>query len=225
MTEFSCEQCRDLTAEFALGVLDGRERANVLAHVDSCVGCRHDLAAMGDVADRLVELAPSAEPPAGFETEVLRRLTPRRPAAGSRLTVARLSIAAAAAVAVGIGGWAVGNGTTSQPSAAAVRVGGHIEATSFIVHGRPAGQVIAYGGPHPWVAMAVDSSLGNRTIRCDVVQRGGRVLPVGTFTLADGYGYWSAPTGVSPSSIAGVRLVDSTGKAVATATFERPAAT
>jgi len=223
VTGLTCAQCQGLTAELALGVLDGRQRADVLAHVDSCPGCRRDLAAMGEVADRLVALVPSAEPPAGFETKVLRRLAPRRDAAGRLPTAARLGAAAAVAVAVGVGGWAVGQATGSQPEPAAARLGGHIEATAFVADGRPAGQVIAYGGSDPWVAMAVDTDLGNRTIRCEVLQRDGRVRSVGTFALTDGYGYWSTATGIRPSSIAGVRLVDSTGQAVATASFEHPA--
>lgn len=87
MSESSCEVFDPLVAELALGVLEGKERADTLAHVEHCRACQHELLLMGDVADRLAQLTPAAEPPAGFETRVLatieaaRAVSPRpRPA-------------------------------------------------------------------------------------------------------------------------------------------------
>ena len=69
--DYTCEQFQALSAELALGVLDGAERAATLAHLQNCPACQEDLGAMADIADRLVEITPAAEPPAGFETRVL----------------------------------------------------------------------------------------------------------------------------------------------------------
>ena len=58
MTDPGCVHARDQLAELALEVLDGRERAEVLAHVEHCADCRHELAAMlsrGDVHDPVIE--------------------------------------------------------------------------------------------------------------------------------------------------------------------------
>jgi hypothetical protein len=79
MAEMSCEVCQSLIPEIALGVLHGRERAEALAHIEHCPACQRELLLMGDLADRLVELTPSAEPPAGFETRVLAALAASTP--------------------------------------------------------------------------------------------------------------------------------------------------
>lgn len=79
MTESPSDAFHALIPELALGLLDGRERAVVLAHVERCPACQHELLLMGDVADRLVELTPRAEPPAGFETAVMVALRAARP--------------------------------------------------------------------------------------------------------------------------------------------------
>jgi hypothetical protein len=179
MTDLTCGQFEDLSAELALGILEGRERAVALAHVEHCADCRQDLLAMGAVADRLVELTPSAEPPAGFETRVLARLNP--------LTAAGRS--------------------------------GTIRSASFISGNRTIGLVVAYGGAHPWVAMSFDTDLGDRRVTCELIERDGAVSTLGTYVLADGYGYWGAPIGVSPSAVSSVRLVDATGTTVAWARF------
>ncbi|HEX8934930.1 MAG TPA: zf-HC2 domain-containing protein [Pseudonocardiaceae bacterium] len=67
----TCQQCRELAAELALNVLPARERVGVLAHLDACGGCRDTVAAMTVTADRLVELLPAADPPVGFEHQVM----------------------------------------------------------------------------------------------------------------------------------------------------------
>ena len=221
MTELTCEHFQDLMAELALGVLSGRERADALAHVERCPACRRDLAAMGDLADRLVELTPQAEPPAGFETRVLARLTPPPATARRRPRpplIARLAVAAGLAAAIGVGGWAVGRHDGHVPSVAVGHSTGILTA-EFVDRGATVGQVVAYGGEHPWVAMAVDSNLGDLTVKCRVLERNGTTTTVGTFTLSDGYGYWGASIGVAPKSVSSVQLVDAKGAPVATATF------
>lgn len=67
----TCQQCHELAAELALNVLPARERVGVLAHLDTCGGCRETVSALTVTADRLVELLPGAEPPAGFEHRVM----------------------------------------------------------------------------------------------------------------------------------------------------------
>jgi hypothetical protein len=84
----TCQQCRELAAELALNVLSGRERVGALAHLDRCASCRDMVCALTATADRLVELLPDADPPAGFEK---RATTAVRAAArrGSRTTPPR----------------------------------------------------------------------------------------------------------------------------------------
>jgi hypothetical protein len=74
LNDMTCAELADVAAELALGVLTGRERAVAVAHLDRCDGCREYVRQLMATGDQLVELLPTAEPPAGFETRVLARL-------------------------------------------------------------------------------------------------------------------------------------------------------
>lgn len=74
LNDMTCAELADVAAELALGVLTGRERAVAVAHLDRCDGCREYVRQLMATGEQLVELLPSAEPPAGFETRVLARL-------------------------------------------------------------------------------------------------------------------------------------------------------
>src|SRR4051794_33968706 len=97
----SCEETRALIAELALGIADGAERARALPHLAECAECRRELAALSEIADELLLLAPEREPAPGFETRGLARLKPPRPAAhpARRLPRALMILAPAAAAA------------------------------------------------------------------------------------------------------------------------------
>ncbi len=72
--DMTCAELRDVAAELALGVLTGRERAAAIAHLETCKACRAEVRELMATGERLLELLPPAEPPAGFETRVLGRL-------------------------------------------------------------------------------------------------------------------------------------------------------
>lgn len=91
-----CIDAAELVPELALGLLDGAERAAVLAHVEGCDRCRSDLAGLTQVGENLLLLAPEAEPPPAFESRVLARVAPPR----RRRVPWRPLMAAAAALAV-----------------------------------------------------------------------------------------------------------------------------
>ena len=74
LNEMSCAGFGDVAAELALGVLTGRERAEALAHLDHCEACREHVRQLTMTGEGLLELLPSREPPAGFETRVMERL-------------------------------------------------------------------------------------------------------------------------------------------------------
>ena len=67
----ACGECESWGAELALGLLTGPERATGLSHLVDCPSCREQVDELARVADRLLLLAPEAEPPAGFESRVL----------------------------------------------------------------------------------------------------------------------------------------------------------
>src|SRR5271154_6917240 len=72
--ERGCEEYANELAELALGVLNGRERARVLAHVESCQRCADELELLSRVADTVVQAAPEMEPPLGFEVRLFEKM-------------------------------------------------------------------------------------------------------------------------------------------------------
>lgn len=74
MGELSCGGLADVADELALGALTGRERAQALAHLDSCEACREITRRRLAVAAELPGLLPARDPPPGFEEAVMARL-------------------------------------------------------------------------------------------------------------------------------------------------------
>ena len=104
----SCDDIDDLAEEFALGLLDGAERAVVVGHLEGCRSCGARVADLAEVGEQLLLVSPVIEPPAGFEQRVLAHLAPqvtrrRRRWPGTRMGTA-LAIAAAAALVLGTAG-------------------------------------------------------------------------------------------------------------------------
>src|SRR5438128_1922045 len=74
MIKVSCQECQDRAAEFALGVLEGRERCETLAHLQRCSRCQHNVAALATSAGRILELLPETDPSPDFTDRVLAAL-------------------------------------------------------------------------------------------------------------------------------------------------------
>ena len=74
LNDMSCREFSDVAAELALGVLTGRERAAAIAHLDHCDACRENVRQLTMTGEGLLELLPTVEPPAGFETRVMERI-------------------------------------------------------------------------------------------------------------------------------------------------------
>jgi hypothetical protein len=68
-----CSGHEDDLADLALGIVTGRDRARALVHIDECRWCSSELDRLAILADKLLELAPSSEPPIGFEVGVVER--------------------------------------------------------------------------------------------------------------------------------------------------------
>lgn len=103
----------DLTAAYALDALDAEERETYEAHLAQCARCRDELASLGETATALAFGVTSPAPPerlrsqilaaAAAERENVAPLPMRRPWL-VRATVAAASVAACAAVGLGV--WA-----------------------------------------------------------------------------------------------------------------------
>jgi hypothetical protein len=111
MTTRTCAQVREVAAELALDLLEGAERAAVLAHLENCAPCRNEVSSLTEASAQLLLLAPDSEPSPGFAAGVVaevHRLStpdlpnrpPTAPATASRRWGRRAFAFAAVAVAV-----------------------------------------------------------------------------------------------------------------------------
>lgn len=69
-----CTKIQDCIAEYAVGLLTGRARADVAAHLRECPTCRAEFEKQEQVM-RMVEQAEPVEPPAGLWNGVYNRIT------------------------------------------------------------------------------------------------------------------------------------------------------
>ena len=133
----------------------------------------------------------------------------------------RILAAAAVAVAVivaGLGGWGL-HGATSSPAASPLSSAALLTASH-----QTAGTVYLYDAGSRWLYMSVNIRSGsgaadNGTVICQVEGPGGHVTTVGSFQLANGYGYWGSPAPATNGPLTGARLVTAGGTVLATAAF------
>jgi hypothetical protein len=223
--ELGCEQYDDELAELALGVLNGRERAKTLSHVESCPRCAEDLEILSRTADTVLQAAPDMEPPLGFEVRLFERMgvtdaAPRRRRGRglrpSRWVPAVVGVAAAA-LALGIGLGVTSSPSTSPHQAAAPSQ--HAVTAALVSDGKTVGHVMTFGGDKPWMSMMLDDSSARGTVRCVVVTEDGKAHTVGTFESHEGYGAWMAPLHVNPDTVRTAEVQSPSGTVIATATL------
>ncbi len=215
--DLDCNGIRGLTAEVALGVADGEDRARVLEHVVDCSDCRQELEDLTSLADELVVLAPEHEPPLGFELRTIRRLQPK-PEPRRRWRLPAVAFAAAALAA-----------TTATAGVLFLvrddrRLAGEYRATLSEAHGTAfravplrdtgggkAGTAFVYEGSPSWVLMTVDS-LSSPAKRAELVTRDRRRVPLPAFTLTSGS--WGGVLPVDATDVAAIHLLDERGRSV-----------
>jgi hypothetical protein len=201
-------------AEHTLGILDGRARAELLAHVEGCEECAAEMAELTATVDALLHVPAGAEPPVGFESRVIERIRASRPAViGRRRASPVLLSAAAAVVALAFGvGWMLDHVTTTSSPVQAV---GKMEQRSLQAAGHDVGLVYAYTGQPSWMFVTVDAPKAPSLVRCVVVTKSGQRDFVGTFALVGGKGDWGTALPVPLSSVRGIVLTTTNGTVVA----------
>jgi len=215
-TDADCHEVRGLTAEVALGVADGEDRARVLDHVVDCSECRHELEDLTALADDLVVLAPEHEPPLGFELRTVRGLQPKR-RRRRRWRVPAVAFAAAALAA-----------TTATASVLFLvrddrRLAGEYRATLSEANGTAfravplrntaggkAGTAFVYEGAPSWMLVTVDSS--SPASQAELVTRDGRTVSLPAFTLSSRS--WGGVLPLDARQVAAIHLLDATGRSV-----------
>ncbi len=216
------DEVREHLAEYALGVLDGRERAAVLAHVEACADCAEESRSLAAAADTLVMVPVAVDPPLGFESRVVERIRSSAARSGrSRWGVPRLA-AAAAIVAVAFAvGWGVEHATSTPGGGPAHSV---IE-RQLVASGRSVGLVYVDTGRPTWMFVSLDVPGAPAKVVCEVVTRSGLRERVGTFTLADGHGAWGATLAVPWSQVRAVDITSTSGvrlAALGSSTWSNP---
>jgi hypothetical protein len=220
MREHGCAAFQNELCELALGVLTGRDRARVLAHVESCQRCAEELEHLSRAADAVVQVAPEVEPPMGFEVRLFERMgvadvrRRRRRVRPSRWAVGAFAAAAAvAALAVGL---SLGPSSAPSPTRSALSAHG-VTTANLVEDGSVVGRVATHAGAHPWMSMMLFDSSAHGTVNCIVETSDGVSHHVGTFVAKGGYGAWIAALRVNPQDIRSAEVVSPSGTVIATA--------
>jgi hypothetical protein len=216
VSALSCAEARELAPELALGILSGAQRAEVVLHVNGCARCQAHVAELTEVADALPQLAPEAEPPAGFEAGVLRRL-----GEGERRTRRRW-IAAVAAVAAGAIIMSItvvrviesGDATSPQAVAPTTTVAAKPVAVRMELTAVPLPAGWAYVMDGHGVAVSVSYGMEPGGYAVQVKSPDGRAENIGTMTVKDNHGSWTGRSNRPIPARSTISLVDATGAAV-----------
>ena len=234
MGELTCQQCAQLAVEAALDILPCHQRADVLAHLDRCTSCQDTVCALTNTADRLVELLPPAQPPAGFEQRVINALTPAPPRIRRRWLPATAGLLV---LTLATGGWLVSRAThaltPTHPNTQAVidaqageRTVLYAPLTTAEHHSaeQQIGQAYLYPDNPSWIYLSLDtpSTTANDTIKCEIIRADGSTVPIGTFPVTHGRGTWAGPAPANRDTPATAKLINSKGHTLAQAHFIPP---
>ena len=212
----SCEEIRDLTAELALGIADGEERAEALRHLSTCAECRREVEQLSQVADELLLLAPVQEPPAGFESRVVEAMgLERRPGRrrwfspgwlAPRLGPALAAAAVTAAALIGV--YQDDRETADRYRAALDQANGQYFLAERLADGTGAQGGVAFGyeGRPSWLFITVNPAHRDDVTRAELLTQGGRTIPLRAFDL-DRRGSWGGAIPVKLSGVSSIRLL------------------
>jgi hypothetical protein len=210
MHEMTCVDVRDAAAEYALDIIDPAERSAVAAHILRCPECRQEVESMRESAERLLDLVPGTEPPLGFDDRVLERVgAPIGPARRRFRLIATLAAAALLIVGTTFGAELDHSGHSTRPTLAAA---------DFVHQGHAVGEVYLYAGQPPWLEMSVKDMPVKGKVTCELLTSSG-IVPLGSFSLNHGSGYWGASDRSGFTGVTGVQIIDDSGQVLATASF------
>jgi hypothetical protein len=193
-----CAEARELFPELAAGVAAGDERARALGHLSGCPACRRELAATAEVVDELLLLVPEHEPPAGFESSVLARLTPAaspRRRLRSRLLWAA-SIVGVAILAAGAVWWQTADdrelASNYRHTLTVAHGHGLSAAPLLLAGGAETGTVFAYDGSPSWIYVTFRSAPPRGRYDVRLQTKDGRRLALRPFTAKPGGTAWGS---------------------------------
>ena len=203
--KLTCQETEELLPEYALGVLDASEAADVARHVHACSQHTESLNRYEAVGDGLCLSVPMMDPPAKLKARLMAKVTP--PARASRPVdrVARFGWAAAAiaaALAIAFGAWGLSLQRQINSQAAArnnlVALSTQPDAHMVALETEPAGGsakgVIIYTASQAAVwAVGLPELEGDQVYQCWWLDGDGRRVSGGAFKAEGGIGVWLMP--------------------------------
>ncbi len=209
---------RATAAELALGIADGADRAWALEHLAGCAACRARVEQLSAVADELVMLAPSAEPPPGFEDRVATAIAPPRRSWRQRFAIPAVAAVAAACAAFAV--WvALGDDrelADDYRQTLAVANGEDFDAKPVeLADGTEVGYIYGYQGRTSWVLAVMYDCPYDGTYELTGVTDDGRRVSISPIEISDGRGSIGRATTVDYESLTQILVVDDEGHEVA----------
>jgi hypothetical protein len=220
MRRIDCAELVALAPELAIGNLCGDERAAAIVHLAACPSCQEVVNSITAVTDRLLLVAPRAEPPAGFEERVMAALpfevaTPRFARRRHRRW-ALLAAAAALLIAFFAGGMLLDVGSDGPAFAGADMRTATGETVGRVVlrDGDPGTLYMTLPG---WVDQIgqLGASKADYAVRIETDDGDVITQPV---TLADDAS-WASTLDIDPDSVTSVAVVGPDGYIWCEATF------
>jgi hypothetical protein len=205
-----------MAPELALGIAGGDERARALEHLAACPACRRYLEELSGLADELLLLAPTQEPPGGFETRVLEELQrPSEPRRRRRRRALIPAFSAAAAAAVTAAGMWLAFSDDRDLASEYRDIFSQADGRYFDVKplsapgGAEAGTVFGYQGRPSWVLITVEASGDLPPGRYDVQVIGseGRRIGLRPVWVRDHAGSGGESMPIDLDDVAEVRLI------------------
>jgi hypothetical protein len=219
-----CAEAQELFPELAAGVAAGDERARALGHLSGCPACRREFAGTAEVVDELLWLVPEHDPPAGFESSVLARLTPaapRRRRPHPRLLWAA-SIVAAGVLAAGTVWWQTADDrelASNYRHTLTVAHGHDLSAAPLLARGAETGTVFAYQGSPSWIYVTFRSAPPQGGYDVRLLTTDGRRLALRPFTARPGGTAWGSTILVPIRQIQKIEFIKS-NVPIMTASFD-----
>ncbi|MEQ8718868.1 MAG: hypothetical protein RIE08_14755 [Acidimicrobiales bacterium] len=195
----------DTLVDLALGNLNGRERADSLAHAADCANCRHELHALVEVTETLLQAGPPVDPPPGFETSVLAHTAPSKPHRRRAL------VAAAAAVVALLGAFALlallDSGDDTIAEATMVTPSGHD--VGSVWHNLEEDQ--------PWILLSIPrwtlwEESGPHRYRLEAVLADDATVDLGPVEFAADDGTFAMTVGADLGRIRSLAVIDESGR-------------
>jgi putative zinc finger protein len=212
-----CEDVRRLAPEFALGIISGDERAQVLQHLSTCSDCRQVVSELSGVADELLLLSPAQEPPAGFEGRVLARLAAER-WSGKRRGILMAAAAALLAALLAAAGVLLVTREDRRVATAYRETLEEAEGRYFGAYslrdpdGVKDGVLFVYAGEPSWIFVDIDEPMKPGEYEAQVVTTDGGSIDLGMpFELSQDKLWWASVLPVDLREIAMFRVLRADG--------------